>query len=496
MIRTYWEQILGNQEVRQNLSRLRQELKNDGNRMRMLDMIAGTEDRLADLLNAEDAKTRRNAALLMGDLGKQEFLQPVYQAYEKEQQRFIRSSYLTAMRNFDCKDYLDKLKARLEVLSAEKPEIENEKHMMEEMRELTSLIVGIEGISQHCFNGWDEPYDIILLTNRNFAEVIKTELEALEPGASTRIFGAGVRAKVGNLRWVRDLRTYQELLFVIRGMASCRMDAARAAETIVASDLLNFLNRSHRGKEPYYFRVEFKSKRPLDEKSMFVKKLSAQIEKLSGRKLINTTSNYEVELRLIENKEGNCNLLVKLFTLRDERFSYRREVIPMSIRPVNAALTVALAKEYMKKDAQVLDPFCGVGTMLIERHKAVPANTSYGLDILEEAVDKAKINTEAAHQVIHYINRDFFRFTHEHLFDEVITDMPFKMGRTTEEEIRELYGRFFCSIRQYLKEDATLILYSHNRGLIRQMAVRYGFRVMKEYEISKKEGTYVYVLAI
>ena len=69
MIRTYWEQILGNQEVRQNLSRLRQELKNDGNRMRMLDMIAGTEDRLADLLNAEDAKTRRNAALLMGIWG-------------------------------------------------------------------------------------------------------------------------------------------------------------------------------------------------------------------------------------------------------------------------------------------------------------------------------------------------------------------------------------------------------------------------------------------
>ena len=132
--------------------------------------------------------------------------------------------------------------------------------------------------------------------------------------------------------------------------------------------------------------------------------------------------------------------------------------------------------------------------MLIERHKAVPANTSYGLDILEEAVDKAKINTEAAHQVIHYINRDFFRFTHEHLFDEVITDMPFKMGRTTEEEIRELYERFFRSIKQHLKEDATLILYSHNRGLIRQMAGGNGFSVVKECEISKKEGTYVYVL--
>ena len=41
--------------------------------MRMLDMIAGTEDRLADLLNAEDAKTRRNAALLMGIWGNRNF---------------------------------------------------------------------------------------------------------------------------------------------------------------------------------------------------------------------------------------------------------------------------------------------------------------------------------------------------------------------------------------------------------------------------------------
>ena len=42
--------------------------------------------------------------------------------------------------------------------------------------------------------------------------------------------------------------------------------------------------------------------------------LSGQIEKLSGRKLINTATDYEVELRLIENKEGNCNLLLKLYT--------------------------------------------------------------------------------------------------------------------------------------------------------------------------------------
>ena len=201
-----------------------------------------------------------------------------------------------------------------------------------------------------------------------------------------------------------------------------------------------------------------------------------------------------MELRLIENKEGNCNLLLKLYTLKDNRFSYRKEVTPTGIRPTAAALTAALAREYMKEGAQVLDPFCGAGTMLIERHKAVRAYTSYGVDIQEDAVRKARKNTEAAGMAAHYINRDFFQFRHDYLFDEVITDMPFQMGHVTEEEIYGLYLRFFGCIAGFLKEDGIIILYSRNRGFVRPLAARNGFSVLKEYEISKKEGTYVFVL--
>ncbi|MGL5437531.1 MAG: hypothetical protein ACRDBO_19455 [Lachnospiraceae bacterium] len=41
------------------------------------------------------------------------------------------------------------------------------------------------------------------------------------------------------------------------------------------------------------------------------------IESLSDRKLINTNNNYEFELRLIENKLGNCNIMIKLGHLAD-----------------------------------------------------------------------------------------------------------------------------------------------------------------------------------
>lgn len=494
MIKEQWEQVVQNQEVRQNLSRLRQGLKEKGSRSILENAMEGNESLLPELLGSADAKTRKNAALLMGDIGRKEYLKPLYEAYEREGQRFVKSAYLSAISNFDYREYLDGFKERLELLRVSEVTAENEKHLMEEMRELSSLIVCMEGAPSHRFTGWDETYDVVLLTNRNFPELTKAELERLEPHAVTRVFNAGVMARVRNLRWAGKIRTCQDVLFMVRGMKTCPMEPVRAAEVIVKSGLMQFLAAGHEGKAPFYFRIEMKSKKELGEKSAFVKKMSGHIEKLSDRKLINSTTDYEVELRLIENKEGSCNLLVKLFTIKDERFSYRREVIPASIRPGNAALCVALAKDYMKEGAQVLDPFCGVGTMLIERHKAVRAGTMYGLDIQEDAVLKARKNTEAAGLIIHYINRDFFRFEHEYPFDEVITDMPFQLGRISQDEVEALYARFFSTVPSCLRSGAVMILYSHDRELVKSFAPKHRFTVDEEFEISKKEGTYVFVL--
>lgn len=496
MITDLWDKIELNQEVRQSLSALRQIVKADSGRLAFLYHIAGKEEKLVALLKHEDPKTRKNTALLMGDLGSQDFLDPIYQAYQAEQQMFVKSSYLSAMKNFDYREYAEPLKQRMNELSSQTMAVEEEKHAMAELRELSSLVVTIEGVKMHEFQGHNRAYDIILLTNRNFQNITIEKLMELEPKAQVKEFGAGVMAHVNHLNWTEEIRTYQELLFVVKGMTTCPMDPEQAAETIINSELLPFLMEGHEGNPPFYFRIEFKSKMELDKKSVFSKKLAAQIEKLSERKLINTTSQYEIELRLIENKEGGCNLLVKLFTLKDERFQYRNEVIPTSIKSINAALTVALAKKYLVENAQILDPFCGVGTMLIERHKAVRANTTYGIDLQGDAIEKAKKNTEAARQIIHYINRDFFDFKHEYLFDEIITNMPFRIGRKTEEEIYEIYVSFFLSARKCLKAKGIVILYSHNKEYIDKLAGKNGFRLLEAFEISMREGTWVTILQL
>ena len=197
---------------------------------------------------------------------------------------------------------------------------------------------------------------------------------------------------------------------------------------------------------------------------------------------------------MIEGKSGDYYLLMKLNTIVDRRFSYREEFIPTSIKPVNAALLVELAKDYMIPDAQILDPFCGVGTMLIERQKVVKGNTSYGIDHSPEAIEKAIYNTNLADQIVHYINKDCFTFTHDYPFDEIFTEMPYATGQKTEAEIREVYEKFFPFAKRVLGPEGTIIMYTRNREYVKQFAVKSNFRILKEIKITQRPESYLMIL--
>ena len=59
MIKEYWNQIAQNRDVRQNLSLLRQEVKDKGKLKVLSLLVKGQEEQLAGLLWSEDAKTRK-----------------------------------------------------------------------------------------------------------------------------------------------------------------------------------------------------------------------------------------------------------------------------------------------------------------------------------------------------------------------------------------------------------------------------------------------------
>ena len=218
-----------------------------------------------------------------------------------------------------------------------------------------------------------------------------------------------------------------------------------------------------------------------------MKKTASLLEEKSERMLINSISDYEIEIRIVESKKGGYLPFLRLYTMEDERFVYRKESIAASIAPVNAALIMQIAGDYLKENAQVLDPFCGVGTMLIERKYFRSADPLYGVDIYAEGIQKARDNTAVTRMPIHYIARDFFTFEHDYLFDELITDMPASADEA-------FYRTFFKKAETLLKRGAVLVLYNRQGTLLEEMCRRQNnLTILKTAVLNERQNSKVVV---
>ncbi len=498
MLEKYYEEIKQNVNVRENLSLLRGLLKEEEARTRLLNLV-GDGSFLVALLEHEEPKVRKNAALLLGDLGLQTAAGALFCAYEKEQTLFVRSSYLSALGKLDAAEYLAQLKACRDKLTGREIPLNERKHADEELRELEKIIAGIEGIRPHTFVGFEKEQKLLLTTNKEQRSVTVEETEALpeEVERSVREHPLGVLVCTRSVKPFTRLRTYRELLFPLSGHLTA--DPKQAAEAVCASGLPQLLEECHKEEAPFYFRIELKGRMDLKEKSVYTKRMAAELERLSGRRLRNSTQHYEVELRLVEKKDGGFAAFYKLFTIPMRRFAYRKHAIAASIHPALAAMLMQLAKPYLKEDARILDPFCGVGTMLIERDICVPAHEKYGVDIFGDAIRMARENAAAAGEQIYFINRDYFDFTHRHKFDEIITNMPVRSaaraGAKSKEEMDAFYQKFFDRSAGLLESGGMMILYGNEEGFVKkQLRLRDDYRLFREHVIRQKDGFRLFLI--
>ena len=175
--------------------------------------------------------------------------------------------------------------------------------------------------------------------------------------------------------------------------------------------------------------------------------------------MVNDPSRYEVTFRLSESEGGVLRLGILFAGLRDDRFAYRRETVAGSIHPTDAAYVISAAMPYLAEEAQVLDPFCGAGTMIAERRKAGRIRSAFGVDLYGPAIEKARINVKADN--VWFVHRDFFDYRQDHMFDEIITNMPFREDEDTAETAL-VYRRFFRRVPEYLRRDGTIVMVSHD----------------------------------
>lgn len=475
--------------IRANLISMKEQLTSEDCRNQVLQWAKQT-DFLRSFLEHEDPKVRKNAALILGALEDADSLDAIFTAYEKEDKLFVKSSYLVAMQKFDCKKYSDQLHERYEKLCKENWSEEESKHVMAEQKAMEKLIQKMDGVTRHKFIGWNEDSEVILTTNSGYREVTAERISSAEP----TLIPAGVKVKGADIHELIQIRTYREMLFMTNASRHIPDDPDKLAEELLAGGILEQIEKLHEGDAPYYFRIEKKKKLATEKNGEFIRHLANCIEKKSGRKLINSIDNYEIEIRLNRNKNGTIFPCLKLYTIPMKRFSYRRRSIAASIHPATAALLMELAKPYLKEGAQIMDPFCGVGTMLVERNMLVPAGDMYGTDIFGEAILGARENAKAAGLNINYIQRNFFDFTHDYLFDEIVTDMPAR-GKKSKEEQDRLYSRFFAKASEILMPGGMIIMYSNEMGFIKkQVRLSQNFFLKKEFCIRAKEGYCLFII--
>ena len=491
MIRELVLKIENREELRQSLSSLRASLKDEDN-LKSAKELLGDAGAVAKLLKEEDPKVRKNAAALLGDLRAKEQRDALFLAYEIEEKRFIRSDYLKALGKMDASPYLPQLKQHYDFLVKYVPFEEEKKHVSEELSALEKIL-RIED-KGHTFTGWREKLILVLTTNPSYREVTERQLCALKKGSHP----LGVKAIVDNLSDVVKIRTFRELLFPlsVKEDIMAELSPAKAGKILASSNLLDLLKRCHREPGPFYFRLEIRNGMDLKEKSRYAIRAARAMEEESARELINSTDDYEFEVRLLAGKDGKLRPFLKMNTIPIERFDYRLHTISSSIHPSTAALLMELAAPYLKKNAQILDPCCGVGTMLLERLKKMPAREIYGIDIFGDAILGARENAALAKVPAHFIHRDYFDFRHEYLFDEIITNLPVR-GKRTKEEQDEFYRKFFDKSQGHLTSGGYMILYCNEGSFVKkQLRLHPLFRLEKEFVIGQKGDFVLYIIGV
>lgn len=489
MLEAILEDLKKQNEVRKNLIQMKELLKDEEIRKELLELSADNSIFLG-FLKDEDPKVRKNAALILGMTGQKEIIPALMQAYEKEETLFVRSAYLKAMQNFDCTEYRTALKQRLLELQKMQAEESEKKHVREERKELEKLLGAEEGNRLHAFCGYDKPCDVILTTDRGFAQITAEQIHRGRKATAV----SGVHLHTIDLKSVLNIRTFREILFPIHCKSPLLQEPESAAAGLLAADMMELLETHLQGEAPYFFRMQILAPMAEDKKADFLKKTAYALEEQSGYRLKNTPGRYEVEIRLIQKREGDIHAYLKFYTLPIQRFSYRKNALAVSIHPAQAALMLYLVKPYLKEDAAVLDPFCGVGTMLIERDKILSARSLYGIDVYGQAIEGARENAKLAGAEISYIQKNFFDFTHRHRFDEIITNMPAR-GKKSKEEHDAFYAEFFQKAKQHLKPGGIIVMYTNENGFVKkQMRLQTDMHLLKEYCIRQKEEWYLYII--
>ena len=133
----------------------------------------------------------------------------------------------------------------------------------------------------------------------------------------------GCLITTGQLAKVREIRTYQALLFDFYPASIPALDGETIGKTILDAGLTEYICRRHKEEHSFLFRVDVRGQKDIVKKNQLAKELSTYLQENSRGMLINESSFYEVEIRVIVGGQSS-RVFLRLTCMPDERFRYRK----------------------------------------------------------------------------------------------------------------------------------------------------------------------------
>ena len=391
------------------------------------------------LLHIQDDKARKTASIVIGLCAPDACADVLKDALIREKTRFVRPSIILALGNTATPE---------KYLSGYEIEPGEGKHVREEASALKKALSKSQ-INKAPLTLSLPQWCALMYMNRR---ALTAELEEKGCRFKSRPRTPGT---IDVMREdIKKLRCYVDALYSIGVMDDFKGAAQKLDDY---------------GCKGHDYRIEAGSYRPAERRDI-IRRVSDGMVKFGYN---DNPSAYAYELRIIRDS------IYAVFP-QTGRFSYRKQAIPASIHPVTAASVVQLCKPYMKENADVLDPFCGSGTLLIERGIAKKTQSLVGVDISPAAIKAACANRAASGLKMAFIRGDILGYGAAQ-YDEIISNMPFGIRVSGHSENVKLYRQFADKLIKLLKDDGTAFLYTQEKRLLRDViAAKQMLSIVKE----------------
>jgi 23S rRNA G2445 N2-methylase RlmL len=206
--------------------------------------------------------------------------------------------------------------------------------------------------------------------------------------------------------------------------------------------------------------------------------VSAALQRALPRSLQAVDDDADLEFWLwINGSEVLLGLRLSDATMRHRH--YKQEHMSASLRPTIAAAMAWLARP--TNDDIVLDPLCGVGTVIIERALLTSYDRLIGGDIQDEALAMARRNARFAEVTASWRVWDARSLPLDAAsVTRIITNLPFGKQIGTHETNEKLYTALAHEFRRVLVPDGVLVTLTSEDQLWDSLLRDCGWRVVKK----------------